>query len=49
MAKTKLKWYVVHTLTNSEKRAKKLLDIEIKHAIEAKPDQKLNFYSIDHF
>ena len=38
MAKTKLKWYVVHTLTNSEKRAKKLLDIEIKHAIEAKPE-----------
>ena len=38
MAKSKLKWYVVHTLTNSEKRAKKLLDIEIKHAIEAKPE-----------
>lgn len=38
MAKTKLKWYVVHTLTNSEKRAKKLLDIEIKNAIEAKPE-----------
>ena len=38
MAKSKLKWYVVHTLTNSEKRAKKLLDIEIKYAIEAKPE-----------
>ena len=38
MANTKLKWYVVHTLTNSEKRAKKLLDIEIKKAIEAKPE-----------
>ena len=38
MAKTKLKWYGVHTLTNSEKRAKKLLDIEIKYAIEAKPE-----------
>lgn len=37
MAKSKLKWYVIHTLTNSEKRAKKLLDIEIKYAIEAKP------------
>jgi transcriptional antiterminator NusG len=33
-----MKWYVVHTLTNSEKRAKKLLDIEIKRAIEAKPE-----------
>lgn len=38
MANTKLKWYVVHTLTNSEKRAKKLLDIEIKKAIEAKSE-----------
>lgn len=38
MAKSKLKWYVIHTLTNSEKRAKKLLDIEIKYAIEAKPE-----------
>lgn len=38
MSKTKMKWYVVHTLTNSEKRAKKLLDIEIKRAIESKPE-----------
>jgi len=38
MTKTKMKWYVVHTLTNSEKRAKKLLDIEIKRAIESKPE-----------
>jgi transcription termination/antitermination protein NusG len=38
MSNNKLKWYVVHTLTNSEKRAKKLLDIEIKYAIEAKPE-----------
>lgn len=38
MSNNKLKWYVVHTLTNSEKRAKKLLDIEIKHAIEAKSE-----------
>jgi len=38
MSTSKMKWYVVHTLTNSEKRAKKLLDIEIKRAIEAKPE-----------
>lgn len=38
MSNNKLKWYVVHTLTNSEKRAKKLLDIEIKQAIEAKAE-----------
>jgi transcriptional antiterminator NusG len=38
MSTNKMKWYVVHTLTNSEKRAKKLLDIEIKRAIEAKPE-----------
>lgn len=38
MSNNKLKWYVVHTLTNSEKRAKKLLELEIKHASESKPE-----------